>query len=202
MVKLVPQDIRFFSSPEAFRDWLDANHATHDELWLGYRTRESGLPTLTWEQAVDEALCYGWIDGVRMRVEGGSAQRFTPRRPRSIWSGRNVGRVEALIAEGRMRPAGLAAYRLRTPERTAVYSFEREAAAFDSDAEEAFRSHAEAWAFWERQPPGYRRQATHWVVSAKRPETRAKRLATLIEDSAAGRRIGMLARPAPNERSA
>ena len=98
-----------------------------------------------------------------------------------------------------MRPAGLAAYQLRTPERTAVYSFEREAAAFDPDAEQTFRAHADAWAFWERQPPGYRRQATHWVVNAKRPETRAKRLATLIEDSAAGRRIGMLARPTPRD---
>ena len=192
----VPRDVVYFESPSAFRRWLAAHHAAAAELWVGYRPKASGLPSLTWEESVDEALCHGWIDGVRMRVDGGFAIRFTPRRPGSIWSARNVARVEALAAEGRMRPAGLAAFEARRPERTAVYSFEREAAAFDSPSLAAFRARPEAWAFFEAQPAGYRRSATHWVTSAKRPETRARRLAALIEDSAAGRRLGLLARPA------
>ena len=128
-------------------------------------------------------LCVGWIDGVRKPVEGGSAIRITPRREGSNWSARNVGRVEALRAEGRMRPAGEAAYARRRPERTAIYSFEQQLA-FDDAASAALDGADGARAFWDRQPPGYRRSATHWVMSAKRPETREKRLATLIEDCA------------------
>ena len=130
-------------------------------------------------ELVDEVLCVGWIDGVRKPVEGGSAIRITPRREGSNWSARNVGRVEALRAEGRMRPAGEAAFGRRRPERTAVYSFEQQLA-FDDEANGALAGADGARAFWDRQPPGYRRLVTHWVMSAKRPETRAKRLATLV----------------------
>jgi uncharacterized protein YdeI (YjbR/CyaY-like superfamily) len=193
----VPHDVLFFATPESLRDWFDANHATAGEQWVGYWRKGSGRPSITWEQAVDEALCVGWIDGVRLSVDGGFVQRFTPRRPRSTWSARNVGRVEALRAEGRMRPAGLAAYEARLPELTETYGFEQAEAAFDEATRAAFQARPGAWAFFEAQPPGYRRSATQWVTSAKRVGTREQRLATLIEDSAAGRRVGILSRPTP-----
>ncbi len=128
MARLEPHDVTFFESPEELRDWLAANHATAAEKWVGMRRKASGLPSVTWEQVVDEVLCYGWIDGVRMPADGGSCIRITPRRPRSIWSARNVGRIEALRAQGRLRPAGEAAFGARRDDRTAVYSFEHEAA--------------------------------------------------------------------------
>lgn len=196
----VPHDVIFFTSAAALREWLAANHATADELWLGYRPKASGQPSVTWEEVVDEVLCVGWIDGVRIRLDGGSAQRLTPRRRGSTWSARNVRRVEALIAAGRMEPAGLAAFAERREDRTAVYSFESADLGLDDAAEEALRARPGAWAFWDAQPAGYRRIAAHWVRSAKRDETRARRIATLVEDSAAGRRIAALARPARDER--
>ena len=188
-----PHDAIFFESPEQLRDWFDANHETASELWLGYHKKASGLPSVTWQQAVDEALCVGWIDSVRYSLNDvDSAQRFTPRRKRSIWSAINTKRATELIAEGRMRPAGLAAFEARTPERTAVYSYERPEAALTEDELAAFRGDAAAWADLERRSPSYRRTALFWVVSAKRPETRARRLATLIADCRAGRRIAVL----------
>ena len=191
----VPHDIIFFASPEELRDWLETNHASAPELWLGYRPKAAGLPTVTWQEVVDECLSYGWIDGVRIRVDGGSAQRLTPRREGSNWSARNVGRVEALRQDGRMRPAGEAAFAKRRKDRTAVYSSDG-ALTFDDKSEAALRASNKAWAFWEVQPKGYRRTAMHWVMSAKRPETRRRRLAQLIRDSEAERRIGLLAPPA------
>ena len=185
-----PHDVVFFETSEDLRAWFDANHASATELWLGYHKKASGLPSITWPQAVDEALCVGWIDSVRYSLNGtSSAQRFTPRRRGSIWSAVNTKRATELIAQGRMRPAGLAAFEARSPEKTAMYSYEREVAAFGDDELATFRADAEAWAGWEQLPPSYRRAATHWVVSAKRPETRARRLETLIADSRAGRRI-------------
>ena len=157
MVRLVPHDVVFFASPAELRDWLAANHASAPYLWAGFRAKDSGLPTITWPQLVDEILCYGWIDSVRMPVEGGSAIRLTPRRVGSIWSARNVGRVEALRAEGRMREPGEAAYAKRRDDRTAVYSFERDPK-LDAEAEAALRADAAGWTFWEAQPPGYRRR--------------------------------------------
>ena len=179
MVRLEPHDVLFFASPAELRDWLAANHATAPYLWAGFRAKGSGS-TITWPELVDEVLCYGWIDSVRMPVEGGSAIRITPRRDGSIWSARNVGRVEALRAEGRMREPGEAAFATRREDRTGVYSFERDAA-LDAEAEAALRARDGAWTFWEAQPPGYRRTATHWVMSAKRPETRTTRLTTLVD---------------------
>jgi uncharacterized protein YdeI (YjbR/CyaY-like superfamily) len=153
---------------------------------------------MTWEESVDEALCFGWIDGRRNSIDAESSMiRFTPRRKRSIWSNRNVARVEALEAEGRMRPAGRRAFEARDPERTGVYSAERERAArLEPEQEERFRANAKAWAFFQDQPPGYQRTALHLIVSAKRPETRERRLDQLIADSAAGRRLKQLTSPA------
>jgi uncharacterized protein YdeI (YjbR/CyaY-like superfamily) len=188
-------NVVFFRAPRDFRRWLGEHHATHDELWVGYYKKATGRQGMTWSESVDEALCYGWIDGIRRSVDEESyANRFTPRRAGSHWSQVNLERVGVLIAEGRMAPAGLAAYERRDPENSGRYSFERRAARFSAAQKTLFQQHAEAWAFWSSQPPGYRKQTTWWVVSAKREETRARRLATLIEDSANGLRIKQLRR--------
>jgi len=199
--RLEPDDVVFLTSPEELRAWLLANHETAAECWVGFRPKASGLPTITWHELVDEVLCVGWIDGVRMKVDGGSCIRITPRRGGSIWSARNVGRVEALRAEGRMLPAGEAAFARRRADRTAVYSFERQPAAFSPEAEAAFRADRAAWSFWEAQPPGYRRTATDWVTSAKRPETQARRLAKLMHHCADGERVPELGGRAPASRA-
>jgi uncharacterized protein YdeI (YjbR/CyaY-like superfamily) len=189
-----PHDIRFFADRVALRDWFDANHAHVDELWLGFHRKATGRPSVDWAEAVDEALCVGWIDGIRKRMnETAHVQRFTPRRKGSIWSAINVANVERLIAEGRMRPAGLAAFEARRPDRTAVYAHERVVAEFNADEVARFQADAVAWSDWEARPASYRRSATHWVTSAKRTETRARRMATLIDDSAHRRMIRPLA---------
>lgn len=182
----------FFAEPAALRSWFAAHAGTAEDLLLGYWKRGTGRPSVTWPESVDEALCVGWIDGVRRRIDDDSYSiRFTPRRPRSIWSAVNVARVEALTAEGRMTPAGLAAYERRTT--SGVYSHERVAPAQLEPAEEqAFRAVDGAWEFFEAQAPSYRKQALHWVTTAKRPDTRARRLAMLVEDSAAGQRLAQL----------
>ena len=183
-----PTDAIFFTSPEELRAWFDANHETATELWLGSYKKSTGKPTVSWSDAVDEALCVGWIDSVRYSLDAErAAQRFTPRRPGSNWSAINVAKVAKLRAEGRMRPAGEAAFAARRADRTGVYSFERdEDPALAADEEERFRVNPDAWAWFTAKAPSFRKQALHWVVSAKRPETRERRLATLIEDSAAG----------------
>lgn len=188
-----PRDVVFFSSPADLRDWFDAHHQTAGELWVGYHRKATGRPTVTWPQAVDEALCVGWIDGVRYRLDDERhAQRFTPRRKGSIWSAINTKRAEALIAEGRMRPAGLKAFEARSPEKTAIYSYEREAAAFTEEQQARFEADHVAWPFFQAQAPSYRRSITHWVSSAKRDETRERRFRKLLEESRAGRRVGGL----------
>jgi len=187
----------YFATPDAFRAWLEANHEKEIELLVGFHKTGTGRPSITWPQSVDEALCFGWIDGVR-RSLGPEAYtiRFTPRKATSIWSAINVGKVDALTKQGKMRPAGLRAFAARTVARTAVYSFERkEAPRLEPAEEKALRSNAKAAAFFDAQAPWYRRTALHWVVSAKRDETRARRLQQLIADSAAGRTIPPLTRP-------
>ena len=187
----------FFETPEQFRAWLEEHHETETELIVGFYRKGTGRPSITWPQSVDEALCFGWIDGIRRGIDEDSYSiRFTPRKPTSNWSSVNIARVAELEKEGRMRPAGRAAFERRSAARSGIYSYEqRKAAKLDSDQQRVFESgNPEAWAFFEAQPAGYRQQAIHWVVSAKRPETRAKRLATLIEDSAAGRRLERLTR--------
>ena len=182
---------RFFATPAAFRAWLHANHARETELTVGFHKKDSGKPSITWPESVDEALCYGWIDSVRRALDADSYTiRFTPRKPTSIWSNVNIAKVNALLQAGRMMPAGLAAWERRSPDKSGVYSFERqEAAAFDAASQRLFRRNGPAWRYFQAQPPGYRRLATHWVVSAKRADTRERRLATLIDHSARGERL-------------
>ena len=190
----------YFASPAEFRRWLARHHESAAELWVGFHRKDAGRPTLTWPESVAEALCVGWIDGLRKRVdETRYAIRFTPRKPGSTWSAVNVRLMETLIAEGRVLPAGLRAWERRREARTGIYSYEqRGEATFEPAMEREFRRERAAWAFWESQPPGYRRLTTWWVVSARRPETRARRLAELIESSAAGRRVrGLERKPEP-----
>jgi uncharacterized protein YdeI (YjbR/CyaY-like superfamily) len=186
----------FFATPAELRAWLERHHADREELWVGLYKKGSGRPSVTWPEVVDEALCFGWIDGVRRSLGPDSyANRLTPRRARSNWSAINIKRVGELIEEGRMTPAGLAAFEARSDDRSAVYSYEqRRNAELDDEQERRFRKVPEAWAWFQARPPSYRRAAIHWVTSAKRAETRERRLATLIEDSAAGRAIGPLRR--------
>jgi uncharacterized protein YdeI (YjbR/CyaY-like superfamily) len=187
----------FFASPAAWRAWLEANHAAAPELLVGFHKRATGLPSLTWPESVDQALCFGWIDGVR-RSHGADAYtiRFTPRRPGSHWSAVNVAKVAQLTAQGRMRPAGLAAFQARREDRTAKAAHERvRDAELEPPEDAAFRADPVAWQWFSTQAPSYRRTALHWVVSAKRAPTRARRLETLIACSRAGRRVPPLARP-------
>ncbi len=177
----------FFATPAQWRSWLEEHHATETELVVGFWKVGSGKPSMSWSESVDEALCFGWIDAVRRRVDEQSYTiRFTRRRSTSIWSAINVAKVANLEREGRMSEAGRAAFALRHPDRTAVYSFENEPAQLD---EAPLRASAAAWAFWQRQAPSYKQVVAHWVTSAKRPETRAKRMAELVADCTAGRKI-------------
>jgi uncharacterized protein YdeI (YjbR/CyaY-like superfamily) len=190
-----PHDVQFFTDPAAWRAWLAANHADEREVWVGYWRRGTGRPSMTWAESVDEALCFGWIDGVRKRIDDERyTNRFTPRRPGSTWSKVNIGRVEELSRLGLMHPAGLAAFAARDAARSGIYSFEQRRDPRLSDEQEAtFRADVNAWAWFERQAPSYRRTAIWWVISAKRADTQARRLATLIADSGHGRRIAPLA---------
>ncbi|HEX3159442.1 MAG TPA: YdeI/OmpD-associated family protein [Gemmatimonadaceae bacterium] len=184
-------DVVFFATPEAFRAWLAEHHQSSTELWVGFFRKDSGERSITWPEAVDEALCVGWIDGVRKRLdERRYVIRFTPRKTRSTWSMVNVARVAELTRVGRMRPEGLAAFEKRTAERTGTYTYEQPApAVLDAAAERTFRASAVAWEFFQAQAPSYRRTVIGWVASAKREETRQKRLAAIIEASAHGRRL-------------
>ena len=188
------EDAIFFESPEELRAWLEKHHASAPELWVGYYKKASGRRSLTWQQVVDEVLCFGWIDGKTQRIdEHRYRQRLTPRRPNSNWSDVNVAKVSELRAQGRMTPAGEAAFAARREPPPAALTYERRhEAAFDADQEAAFRGNAPAWEWFNAQPPSYRTMATFWVLSAKRHETRERRLATLIESSAEGRRVPSL----------
>lgn len=185
-----PKDVASFASPDELRAWLAEHHDHATELWIGFHRKASGRGGLTFPEAVDEALCFGWIDGIRKRLDDGRyTNRFTPRRPGSNWSAVNIARVEQLMRLGRMQPAGLAAFNERDESRSQPYSYERETALLGEDFEGRFRAHPKAWTFFQAQPPSYRRTAIWWVVSAKKEETRLRRLATLIEDSKNGRRL-------------
>jgi uncharacterized protein YdeI (YjbR/CyaY-like superfamily) len=187
----------FFATPDAFRAWLAAHHDSAEELWVGFYKKDTGKPSITWPESVDEALCHGWIDGVRKSLGAESyVIRFTPRKPRSNWSAVNVARVAELTKLGRMTPAGLAAFERRAPEKTGIYAYEqRKTAALDPAEEKAFRAHRAAWAFFEAQPPGYRQLALWWVVTAKRAETRQRRLATLVDVCAREERLAQFLNP-------
>jgi uncharacterized protein YdeI (YjbR/CyaY-like superfamily) len=186
----------FFPTPADWRVWLQANHGAETEVLVGIHKRGSGKPSPTWPELVDQALCFGWIDGVR-RGLGDDAYtiRFTPRKPTSTWSAVNVKRFGELKEAGLVAPAGEAAFARRRDDRTATYSYEqRREATLPPEFEERLRANAAAWAYFSSQPPWYRRTAIHWVTRAKRPETRERRLDQLIEDSAGGRTIGPLTR--------
>ena len=185
--KLEPHDVRFFATPEDLRDWFDEHHGTAPELWLGLHKKATGRATIDWSRAVDEALCVGWIDGIMKRIDAEThVQRFTPRRKGSNWSAINVAKVARLTAEGRMRPAGLAAFEARTDAKTGVYAYEQADTALTDDETARFRADAQAWADWQRRSPSYRRTVTHWITRAKQAATRERRLAALIADSRAG----------------
>jgi uncharacterized protein YdeI (YjbR/CyaY-like superfamily) len=186
----------FLAKPERFRAWLEKNHRTKKELLVGFHKRATRKASMTWSESVDEALCFGWIDGVRKSLgDDAYTIRFTPRKARSIWSTVNVARVRALEKRGKMTAAGLEAFAARTPERTGVYSFERkEAATLAAEEAKLLRANAKAHTFFESQAAWYRRAAIHWVISANRAETRERRLRQLVTDSASGRTVPPLTR--------
>jgi uncharacterized protein YdeI (YjbR/CyaY-like superfamily) len=188
---------RFFSTPSAFRNWLEEHHDGAGELLVGFHKRGSGRPSITWPESVDQALCFGWIDGVRKSIDDVSYTiRFTPRKQRSVWSAVNVKRATELERLGLMHPAGLEAFRARSAERSGRYSYEQRNSATLGDVyEKKLRANKKALSYFRSQAAWYQRAATWWVVSAKKEETRMRRLATLIDDSANGRTIAPLTRP-------
>lgn len=181
----------FFATPEAFRKWLKAHHESARELWVGFYKKSSGRPSITWPESVDEALCVGWIDGLRKTIDAESYKiRFTPRKKTSNWSAVNIGRVQELTRLGRMRPAGVKAFELRKEEKSGIYAYEnRKSAVLGEAAAKRFKSHPKAWAFFQKQPAGYRKLAKWWIVTAKKEETRQQRLEKLIAQSEAEKRI-------------
>ena len=185
----------FFKSGLEMRHWLERNHASARELVVGFYRTSTGKPSLRWAESVDEALCFGWIDGIR---KGRNAEsytiRFTPRKARSTWSAVNIRRVAELEAMGRMQEAGRAAFARRQESRSRIYSYEQPDNGLSPEFERRFKGNRRAWTFFEAQPPSYRRVSSYWVMSAKQPQTRERRLNTLINDSANGRRIAPLSR--------
>ena len=185
-----PDQVRVFASSGEFRAWLEQNHGAATELWVGYYKKGVPKTSMTYREAVDEALCFGWIDGIGRRIDDEvHANRFTPRTKRSTWSAVNVARMGELIAAGRAHPSGIRAFEARTPNNTGIYSYENRPADLPAEYLERLMADEAAWTWWRQRSPGYRRVATWWVVSAKQEATRQRRLAQLIEDSAAGRVI-------------
>ena len=188
-------EVTFFNSQSDLHNWLQENHTQAKELWIGFYKKGSGHTALTYAETMDEMLCFGWIDGIRKTIDAISyTSRFTPRKPGSISSNANIKRVGELQALGRMQPSGLKAYNERKPEKSGVYSFEQAEHKLDSAQESQFHANEEAWDFFQSQASSYQRAAIWWVISAKREDTKQKRLATLIEDSNQGRRLPHLTR--------
>lgn len=187
---MAPPDPVFFESPAAFRAWLEAHHANAAELWVGYHKRATGRPSLTWPESVDEALCFGWIDGVRRSLGPEAyAIRFTPRRPGSVWSRVNLERVAVLTAAGRMRPAGLAVHAACRPDATPDVPRGERPDRLPEPYDRVLRERDEAaWRFFQAQSPAYRRTLVDWLLSAKREETRLRRAERIAEALAGGRR--------------
>jgi uncharacterized protein YdeI (YjbR/CyaY-like superfamily) len=191
-----PKDVRFFATSAELRAWFEANHEAATELWLGYHHKRTGKPSVTWQDVVDQELCFGWIDSVRYSLrDDRSAQRITPRRKGSVWSAINIKRFQELDAMGLVHPSGRAAFEKRDENRSRVYSYENRSRGFDEAAETAFRRRKAAWSFFEAQAPSYRRVASFWVMSAKRDETRQRRLEKLIASSDAGERLAPFVSP-------
>lgn len=180
----------FFDSALSFRKWLEANYQSEKEILVGYYKVGTGKPSMTWSDSVDEALCFGWIDGVRRSVDAeGYCIRFTPRNPKSNWSAVNIAKVEELIRVGKMTPAGLAAYQKRLEIRSAIYSYENRPEKLSPELESRFMENTVAWNFFSNLPPSYRKTNIYWVMSAKQEATRNSRLNKLIEASAEGKRL-------------
>jgi len=179
---------KFFKNPAALRRWLEKNHDKVDVQWVGYYKVATKKPSITWDESVDEALCFGWIDGLRRSIDDEAYKiRFTPRRKGSVWSTKNIAAAKRLIADGHMRDPGLRAWEQRTEDKSSIYSYEnkkRDKLALSAANEKIFKKNKAAWAFYQAQPPGYRRTTAHWVMAAKKEETRRRRLGQLIEDSA------------------
>jgi uncharacterized protein YdeI (YjbR/CyaY-like superfamily) len=188
--------ITFFRSPSDFRKWFKKHHATTHELWVGYYKKSSGKPSITWPESVDEALCFGWIDGIRKSVDDISYTiRFTPRKPTSTWSAVNIKRAHELSAQGLMLPEGLQAFEARKENKSGIYSYEQRTDQLPEPYSSKLKQNKAAGKFFQAQPPSYRKAASWWVVSAKKEETRLKRLEKLIEDSAHERTISQFTRP-------
>jgi uncharacterized protein YdeI (YjbR/CyaY-like superfamily) len=182
---------RFFQTASTFRAWLEANASAESELLVGYHKVATARPSMSWSESVDEALCFGWIDGVRKRIDDNAYSiRFTPRKSTSIWSAVNIAKFEQLRAQGRMTPAGERAFASRAEGRSVIYAYEQQSTAELSPEEvRTFKRHKLAWRFFEATPPSYRKVILHWVITAKRAETRASRFAKLVEACAAGKRL-------------
>jgi uncharacterized protein YdeI (YjbR/CyaY-like superfamily) len=186
---------KFFATPKDFRRWFEKNHDRETELVVGFYKKGSGKPSITWPESVDQALCFGWIDGVRHRIDDESYKiRFTPRKARSIWSAVNMKRMDELIEEGLAHQAGLDAYERRDDARSKIYAYERETVKLDKKYESEFKKNKKAWEFFQSQPPGYRKTAFWYILSARQEATRARRLETLIKDSENGERLAGLRR--------
>jgi uncharacterized protein YdeI (YjbR/CyaY-like superfamily) len=184
---------KFFKSPAEFHEWLQKHHDKSKELFVGFYKKSSGKKSITYPEALDEALCFGWIDGVRKSIDEISyAQRFSPRKPKSIWSLINVRHVERLKSEGRMQPSGLAVYALREDKRTGVYSFENRPRELSPEYQKVFQKNKKAWEFFKNQPPYYQRTLSFYVMGAKQEATRLRRLQLLMESSEKGKRHGLL----------
>jgi len=184
---------KFFRTQAEFHDWLLKNHDLKTELMVGFHKKDSGKKSITYPEALDEALCFGWIDGVKKALnETSYCQRFTPRKPNSVWSLVNIKHIERLKKDKRLHPAGVAAYKRRDPKRTGIYSFENRPREFSPEFEKKFRTNKVAWEFFESQLPFIHKTCVFWVMSAKKEETRLRRLNQLIESSAQGKRIGLL----------
>jgi uncharacterized protein YdeI (YjbR/CyaY-like superfamily) len=177
-----------FASAAEFRAWLEENHATERELWVGYYKKGVAKTSMSYAEAVEEALCFGWIDGITRSFGDYYANRFTPRRKGSRWSAANIARVAELRRQGRMRPAGLRAFAQRDPAKD-IPSAAQRPAGLPPEMEQRLRRDARAWAYWQAEIPSYRRACVDWILDAKREETRERRLADLIADSAADRRV-------------
>jgi uncharacterized protein YdeI (YjbR/CyaY-like superfamily) len=180
----------FFKTAAAFGEWLERHHAHAAEVWVGFHKKGSGKPSLTWPESVDQALCYGWIDGVRKSIDEFSYTiRFTPRKPGSTWSRVNIKRIEALIKQGQVQPAGVKAYRVRKDDKSAIYSYEQRSVSLEQQYEQLLKNNEAAWSFFQRQPASYQRVVAWWINSAKKEETRLKRLEKLVAFSTTGQRL-------------
>ena len=190
MMRSVAMKIKYFKSAHDFRRWLEKNHAITQELWVGYHKKSSRQPSITWPESVDEALCFGWIDGIRKSVDDlRYTSRFTPRRRGSIWSAVNIKRARELSEKGLMKPPGMAAFNARKENKSGIYSYEQRSANLDAPYEKRLRQNKAAWDFFYAQPPSYRKAIGWWIVSAKQEATRLKRLEKLIEGSANRKRL-------------